>query len=190
MTAQELRHNRTGRKLSSALALVTSLVMLIPGAASAQPVCPPVPAAGHATCYAEALAAAPAHPSTAGFSAAVASATARPAGYHPSDLQGAYGLTSASLTRGGSQTVAIVDAYDDPNAASDLAVYRATFGLPACSTSCFHKVGETGTSAMPAASATWAEEISLDLDMVSAICQLQDPPGGGQVHLSHRPVHR
>src|SRR5581483_5802861 len=45
-----------------------------------------------------------------------------PSGYGPSDLQTAYGLTSYSQSNGGGQTVAIVDAYDDPNAASDLNV--------------------------------------------------------------------
>ncbi len=93
-----------------------------------------------------------------------------PAGYHPADLQSAYNLPSASQGKG--ETVAIVDAFDDPNAESDLAVYRSTFGLPACSTSngCFKKVNETGGKKPPAPNAGWAAEISLDLDMVSAIC--------------------
>ena len=50
------------------------------------------------------------------------------AGYHPADLQNAYQLPSA--TAGHGQTVAIVDAYNDPRAASDLATYRSHFGLP------------------------------------------------------------
>lgn len=96
-------------------------------------------------------------------------ATTGPSGYHPSDLQSAYGL---SATGGSSQTVAIVDAYDDPNAETDLAVYRSTFGLPACTTAngCFRKINQTGGTAYPRGSGSWAEEISLDLDMVSAIC--------------------
>ena len=44
-----------------------------------------------------------------------------PAGYAPSDLQKAYSLTPYSNGNGSGETVAIVDAYDDPNAASDLA---------------------------------------------------------------------
>jgi len=68
-------------------------------------------------------------------------------------------------------TVAIVDAYDDPKAASDLAVYRKQFGLPACATGCFTKVNQSGTPGnYPKGNRSWAEEISLDLDMVSAIC--------------------
>ena len=94
---------------------------------------------------------------------------ATPSGYGPADLRGAYALPS---TGGSGATVAIIDAYDDPNAESDLATYRSTYGLPACTTAngCFRKVGQTGTSALPKPDAGWAEEISLDLDMVSATC--------------------
>ncbi|HEX7733642.1 MAG TPA: S53 family peptidase [Ktedonobacteraceae bacterium] len=93
-----------------------------------------------------------------------------PQGFNPADLQAAYNLPSA--TGGSGQTVAIVDAFDDPNAASDLAVYRAQFGLPACTTAngCFRKVNQTGGTRLPRANVGWAEEISLDLDMVSAVC--------------------
>src|SRR5215469_1722667 len=49
-------------------------------------------------------------------------------GYHPADLQAAYNLPSA--TAGSGQTIAVVDAYDDPNAESDLQVYRSEWGLP------------------------------------------------------------
>ncbi len=90
-----------------------------------------------------------------------------PAGYGPTDLRSAYGLTAV-----GAGTVAIVDAYDDPNAESDLAAYRKQFGLSVCSTAngCFKKINQNGGSTPPRANAGWAEEISLDLDMVSAIC--------------------
>jgi hypothetical protein len=99
-------------------------------------------------------------------------ATATPSGYGPSDLSAAYGLAAAS-GRGSGETIAIVDAYDDPNAAKDLATYRSYYGLPACTVAngCFKKVGQTGsTTSLPAADSGWAEEISLDLDMASAIC--------------------
>jgi subtilase family serine protease len=94
-------------------------------------------------------------------------------GYGPSSLQSAYSLPSS--TAGAGQTVAVVDAMDDPNAASDLATYRSDWGLPACGTGCFSKVNQNGaTSPLPAASGTtgWATEESLDIDMVSAICPL------------------
>ncbi len=93
-----------------------------------------------------------------------------PTGLLPADLQSAYKLSGA---HGDGRTVAIVDAQDDPNAESDLAVYRSKTGLPPCTTAngCFKKVNQNGqTSPLPAPDYGWAEEISLDLDMVSAIC--------------------
>ncbi len=114
-------------------------------------------------------------------------------GYYPGDLQSAYGLADAAagFSPGPSApTVAIVDAYDDPNAASDLAAYRASLSKatdqntgiagaaipPLCSstvtTGCatFTKVNQSGGKTYPPGNAGWAQEISLDLDMVSAIC--------------------
>ncbi|WP_241968356.1 S53 family peptidase [Streptomyces sp. ICBB 8177] len=90
-----------------------------------------------------------------------------PSGYGPSDLRSAYNLPSNG---GSGQTVAIVDAYDNPNAEKDMAAYRSQFGLPACTSAsgCFKKVGQTGGS-VPSADAGWAEEESLDVDMVSAV---------------------
>jgi len=92
--------------------------------------------------------------------------------YGPPDLQAAYVLAAYSKAYGKTQTVGIVDAQDDPKAESDLAVYRAYYKLPACTTAnkCFKKVSETGTTTYPAPDQGWAGEISLDLDMVSAIC--------------------
>ncbi|MBS2967102.1 S53 family peptidase [Actinocrinis puniceicyclus] len=93
-----------------------------------------------------------------------------PAGYGPADLRSAYSLPST--TSGYGQTVALVDAYNDPTAESDLAVYRSTYGLPPCTTGngCFRKVDQYGGTRYPALDTGWAQEISLDLDMVSAIC--------------------
>ncbi len=95
-----------------------------------------------------------------------------PSGYGPADLQSAYKLPSAPAGGGSVQTVAIVDAYNDPNAASDLSVYRNQYGLPACTTAngCFRKVNQSGGTKFPQSNGGWAQEISLDLDMVSAIC--------------------
>ena len=56
---------------------------------------------------------------------------AAPTGFGPSDIQSAYSL---GTNPGNGQTVAIVDAYDDPNAESDLRTYRSQYGLPACTT--------------------------------------------------------
>ena len=95
-----------------------------------------------------------------------------PAGYGPASLQSAYNLPSS--TAGSGATVGIVDAFDDPNAEADLAVYRAQYGLPPCTTAngCFSRVAQDGSTNYPPTDPTagWEEEESLDLDMVSAIC--------------------
>ncbi len=102
--------------------------------------------------------------------------------YDPSYLQSAYDVASAAAADGGGvgQIVALVDAYNDPNIAGDLAYYRSYFGLPACAagtvsagaTSCvFEKVSQTGsTSSYPSGNSSWGVEESLDVEMVSAIC--------------------
>jgi hypothetical protein len=91
-------------------------------------------------------------------------------GYSPADLRSAYELPSASAGYG--QTVAVVDAYDDPNAEHDLAEYRSEYEIPPCTSSegCLRKVDQSGGQDYPEANMKWAEEISLDLDMVSAVC--------------------
>jgi subtilase family serine protease len=86
---------------------------------------------------------------------------------HPADLQSAYKLTST--TAGSGQTIGLVVVGTDPNLASDLAVYRSTFGLPACTSAsgCLNIVaGPLAT----AADADWAHEVSIDADMASAGC--------------------
>jgi subtilase family serine protease len=93
-----------------------------------------------------------------------------PTGLQPAQIQSAYKLAGLHPT---GRTVAIVDAFDDPNAEADLAAYRSTFGLPACTSAngCFTKVNQSGaTSPLPAGDAGWGTEISLDLDAVSAAC--------------------
>jgi subtilase family serine protease len=95
---------------------------------------------------------------------------ATPKGLGPSDLQKAYKIPTSG---GAGKIIAIVDAQDDPNAESDLAVYRAQYGLPPCTTAngCFKKVNQDGAaSPLPKADSGWAGEISLDLDMASAGC--------------------
>lgn len=98
-------------------------------------------------------------------------ATGTPSGYGPSDLASAYSLPTT--TAGSGQTVGIVDYGNDPNAEADMGVYRSTYGLPACTTAngCFKKVNEQGVQgSYPKDNRSWSGEISLDLDMVSAVC--------------------
>lgn len=93
-----------------------------------------------------------------------------PRGLGATDLRDAYRLPTASAGRG--QTVALVDTFDDPKAEPDLAVYRAQYGLPPCTTAngCFRKVNADGGTTLPRADTSWSQEISLDLAMVSAVC--------------------
>jgi hypothetical protein len=93
-----------------------------------------------------------------------------PVGYGPTQIQSAYKL--AGLHANG-RTVAIVDAFDDPKAESDLATFRSAYGLAACTTAngCFRKVNQNGAaSPLPTGDPGWGTEISLDLDAVSSAC--------------------
>jgi subtilase family serine protease len=90
----------------------------------------------------------------------------------PGQLRSAYGLSQAAQASN-KDTIAIVDAYNDWHATGDLAKYRSYYGLGACkeSTKCLRVVNQKGTTAWyPKGNSGWAEEESLDLDMVSAIC--------------------
>jgi subtilase family serine protease len=88
-------------------------------------------------------------------------------GLWPIDLETRYNLP---ITQGSGQIVAIVDAYDNPNVASDLSTYRSNFGL---GTANFFKYNQNGQqSNYPQGSTGWGVEIDLDVDMVSAACPL------------------
>ncbi len=86
----------------------------------------------------------------------------------PSDIQNAYKLPAS----GAGQTVAIVDAFGDSSAESDLATFRSFYGLPPCTTAngCFQKVDQNGGTNYPPDDSGWALETSLDLDAVSSAC--------------------
>jgi subtilase family serine protease len=92
------------------------------------------------------------------------------AGLTPDDLHQAYNIPKSG---GAGHTIGIVDALDDPYAETDLAHYRAHFHLPPCTTAngCFRKLNQSGVAAhYPSSDVGWSHEISLDLDMASAIC--------------------
>jgi subtilase family serine protease len=96
--------------------------------------------------------------------------TPGPTGLGPGQIQSAYKLLGLHAN---GRTVAVVDAYNDPNAESDLATYRSAYGLPACASAnhCLTKVNQAGAPApLPSGDAGWGAEISLDLDAVSAAC--------------------
>ena len=91
--------------------------------------------------------------------------------YTPQDLWKAYGLPATKNGKG--QTIALVDAFDDPTAERDVNIYRAHYGLSKCTTAsgCFTRVSQTGsTTKFPGRNAGWRGEESLDIDMASAVC--------------------
>jgi subtilase family serine protease len=105
-------------------------------------------------------------------------------GWAPADFQARYKLPSKS--KGAGQIVAIVDAYDNPNVASDLANYRKNFGL---GTATFAKYNQRGQKKnYPKRNPAWALEEDLDVEMVSATCPKctiylveADAPGEGSL---------
>ena len=176
---------------SSRFALLLAAILSAAGAvASATPAGAALPAGGaryakvrhvcaaptprRASCLALALA--PSRPGAAGASLAQAGAgavSAGPAGgLTPADLAGAYGFSPA--IGGSGQTLAIVDAFDDPTLEEDLAAFDAQYGLPACTAGngCLEKVGQTGSaSELPAADTRgWSVEITLDVESAHSVC--------------------
>ena len=162
-----MRRRATGVVLSG---MVLALVPFLSSAANAAP-----------TAHSSHRACATARPGMASCSALVRSDIAQsaaslrsraaaPSGLSPANLVSAYKLPSS--TAGSGQTVAIVDAYDAPTAEADLNVYRSQFGLSPCTTAngCFKKVDQNGGTSYPKKDGGWAQEISLDVDMVSAVC--------------------
>jgi PKD repeat protein len=147
------------------------------GYAKVSRACPP-PKPGSATCFA--LVRVPVSSTAAGevgvrpYAVNDGASKSGPAGgLTPAQLASAYGYEP---TAGGSgQTVAIVDAYDDPNIESDLAKFDTEYGIAACTTAnnCFEKVGQTGeASSLPAPDESgWSVEISLDVEAVHSVCQ-------------------
>ncbi len=158
---------------AGALALVAGVLAATPAATAAAPTpanvtrsCAKATTAHQMTCFALRRTDVK---QPAALTANAVSPNATPSGYGPSDLSSAYKYSTAG---GAGHTVAIVDAFNDPTAESDLATYRSQFGLPACSkaSGCFSQVNQTGGTSLPSTDTGWAGEISLDIDMVSAVC--------------------
>ena len=95
----------------------------------------------------------------------------------PAQIQAAYGVNSISLpnvttANGAGQTIALIDAYNDPNILSDLETFDAQFGL--INPPNFKVLNETGGTALPgtdpeAKPGTWELEESLDVEWAHAI---------------------
>ncbi len=177
-------HAATAQAIASALSQSTGLA---PSQVTSQAACPPA-SPGFARCDADALVLrsnhARVHPRVHGgptFTQAfptgrggipsarpAAGAGSQPSPLTPAWLQQAYDLTFLSQTNGGGDTVAIVDAYHDPTAQSDLDVFRSTYGLGPCDAGCFQQI-HAGT-ATPPYDPGWATEESLDIEAVSSVC--------------------
>src|SRR5262249_26065742 len=93
-----------------------------------------------------------------------------PTGYSPAQIRHAYGFDQIAFGAvpgdGRGTTIAIVDAFDDPNIANDLHQFDVQFGLPDPT---FTKVNQSGGTSMPAANGGWATEIALDVEWAHAI---------------------
>jgi subtilase family serine protease len=92
-------------------------------------------------------------------------------GYSPTQIATAYGFNTVTFgngtaANGQGQTIAIVDAFNDPNIAADLAVFDNQFGLSAAS---LKVVNQAGGSVLPTTDSGWAGEISLDVEWAHAI---------------------
>src|SRR5437667_12323747 len=64
-------------------------------------------------------------------------------------------------------TIAIVDAYDDPNIVADLARFDSIYGIP--DPPSFTKVNQTGGTTYPAPNTGWSKEIALDVEYAHAM---------------------
>jgi subtilase family serine protease len=152
--------------LSVAFALSTLAVVALGGTpagaanahASSRAVCPDV-TGRTARCHARVVTDAHGNPL----------ATTGPTGYGPAQFRTAYGLTG---TGSSTTTIGIVDAFNAPNIAADLATYSSQYGLPACTSAngCFKRVNQTGGSTLPRSDRGWSLEISLDVEIAHAIC--------------------
>jgi hypothetical protein len=93
-----------------------------------------------------------------------------PSGYSPSQIEQAYGFNQISFNgtpgTGAGTTIAIVDAYSDPNITSDLNTFDSQFGLPVAN---LKIVNQSGGSSLPSGNTGWAGEISLDVEWAHAI---------------------
>jgi hypothetical protein len=98
--------------------------------------------------------------------------SAGPTGYTPAQIRHAYGFDQVSFSGaaadGTGSTIAIVDAYDDPNIANDLHRFDVAFGLT--DPPSFTKINQNGsTGGLPRANSGWITEIALDVEWAHAI---------------------
>ena len=93
-------------------------------------------------------------------------------GLTPAQLASAYEYDPSEGGLG--QTVALIDAYDDPSIEADLATFDTYYGLLPCTATngCFEKVGQTGSTSLPKSDKEgWSVEITLDVETAHAVCE-------------------
>ncbi len=92
--------------------------------------------------------------------------------YSPSQIATAYAFNNLSFNgvagNGAGETIAIVDAYSDPNIQTDLNTFDTQFGLPATTIT---QVNENGGTSLPGpdTSGGWGMETSLDVEWAHAM---------------------
>ncbi len=92
-----------------------------------------------------------------------------PTGYSPAQISAAYGIGGVTFSggtiagNGAGQTIAIIDAYNDPNIASDLTKFDAQYGLSAPPSFTVDNLGAKTTDA------GWSLETALDVEWAHAI---------------------
>ena len=93
-----------------------------------------------------------------------------PVGLTPAQVKAAYGINQITVPSGqlagAGQTIAIINAYDNPNIRSDLALFSTTFGLPAANLTI---AKQYINGAAPRTDSGWAGEIALDVEWAHAI---------------------
>ncbi|HSU66829.1 MAG TPA: S53 family peptidase [Tepidisphaeraceae bacterium] len=110
--------------------------------------------------------------SDAEFMRPSATSTTSVDGYSPAQIRAAYRFDDVSLGNGATadgsgQTIAIVDAFNDPKIPADLGVFDSQFGLSAPPS--FKVVNQNGGTTLPTTDAGWSGEIALDVEWAHAI---------------------
>ncbi len=184
-----LAGRRIGRGACALLAVLLCALVAVPTASARSRSAPrgthyakirrvcPTPKPGDATCLALArvpvASAAAGEPGVRPYTATRGALESGPAGgLTPEELAMAYGYNPAA--GGSGQTIALVDAYDDPKIESDLATFDTEYGIAQCTKAngCFTKVSQSGSATvLPVHDKSgWSVEIALDVEMAHSAC--------------------
>ena len=90
-------------------------------------------------------------------------------GFTATQLEKAYNITG-SLGKGSGQKVAVIEAGDDPDAATTFATYRTQYGLGTGTLVKYNENGQESNYPPSCEDYGWCVETDLDIEMVSAAC--------------------